>query len=72
MIERGLREFPEEADKMTDVISYPFWYTAVLVGEAFSSIDDLYERIVNDELVVGGVSVVGGNTLTLPFSVGTS
>ena len=72
MIERGLREFPEEADKMTDVISYPFGYTATLVGEAFSSIDDLYERIVNDELVVGGVSVVGGNTLTLPFSVGIS
>ena len=57
---------------MTDVISYPFGYTATLVGEAFSSIDDLYERIVNDELVVGGVSVVGGNTLTLPLSVGTS
>ena len=72
MIERGLREFPEEADKMTDVISYPFGYTAVLVGEAFSSIDDLYKRIVNDELVVGGVSVVGGDTLTLPFSVGTN
>ena len=44
---------------MTDVISYPFGYTAVLVEEAFASIDDLYERIVNDELVVGGVSVVG-------------
>ena len=72
MIERGLREFPEEADKMTDVISYPFWYTAVLVGEAFSSIDDLYKRIVNDELVVGGVSVVVRNTLTLPFSVATN
>ena len=72
MIERGLREFPEEADKMTDVISYPFGYSTVLVGEAFASIDDLYERIINDELVVGGVFVVGGNTLTLPFSVGTS
>ena len=72
MIERGLREFPEEDDKMTDVISYPFGYSAVLVGEAFASIDDLYKRIVNDELVVGGVSVVGGNTLTLPFSVGIS
>ena len=72
MIERGLREFPEEADKMINIISYPFGYTTVLVGEAFSSIDDLYERIVNDELVVGGVSVVGGNTLTLPLSVGTS
>ena len=57
---------------MTNVISYPFGYSAVLVGEAFASIDDLYEWIVNDELVVGGVSVVGGNTLTLPFSVGTS
>ena len=57
---------------MTDVISYPFGYTAALVGEAFSSIDDLYERIVNDELVVGGVSIVGGNTLTLPLSVETS
>ena len=67
-----MREFPEEADKMTDVIAYPFGYTAALVGEVFSSIDDLYERIVNDELVVGGVSVVGGNTLTLPFSVGIS
>ena len=71
MIERGLREFPEEADKMTNVISYPFGYTAVLVGEAFSSIDDLYEQIVNDELVVGGVLAVVRNTLTLPFSVMT-
>ena len=55
---------------MTDVISYPFGYTAVLVGEAFSSIDDLYERIVNDELVVGGVSIVDRNTLTLPLTGG--
>ena len=66
MIKRGLREFPEEVDQMSDVISYPFGYTAVLVGEVFASIDDLHERIVNDELVVGGVSVVAGNTLTLP------
>ena len=70
MIKRGLREFPKEADQMTDVISYPFGYTAVLVGEAFASIDDLHERIVHDELVVGGVSVVAGNTLTLPTSIG--
>ena len=65
-----MREFPEEADKMTDVISYPFWYTVVLVGEVFASINDLHEHIVHDELVVGGVSVVAGNTLTLPTSVG--
>ena len=67
MIERGLREFPEEADKMTDVVSYPFGYTAILVGEIFASIDDLHERIVNNKLVVGGVSVVVGNTPTLPL-----
>ena len=52
---------------MTDVISYPFGYTAVLVGEVFASIDDLHEHIINDELVVGGVSVVVRNTLTLPL-----
>ena len=64
-----MREFPEEADKMTDVISYPFGYTAVLVGEAFASINNLHERLVHDELVVGGASVVAGNTLTLPTSI---
>ena len=58
MIERGLWEFLEEANKMTDVIAYPFGYTVVLACEAFTSIDDLHERIVHDELVVGGVLIV--------------
>ena len=57
--ERGLREFPEEKDKMTNIITYPFRYTAILAGEAFTSIDKLNEQIMFDELV-GGAGGVGG------------
>ena len=58
MIERVLREFPEEANQITNIIAYPFGYTAVLVGEAFAAIDELHECIFYDELVVGGVPIV--------------
>ena len=69
LIERGLREFLEEANKMTDVITYPFGYSVVLVGKAFAAINDLHEHQVHDELVVGGVSVVVENTLTFSNSI---
>ena len=68
MIERGLREFPEEEDKMTDIIAYPFGYTAVLTGEAFTAIDQVHKWVIFDEPLVGGVPVVVWKHTNVPHS----
>ena len=64
MIERGLREFPEEADKMMDIIIYPFGYSMVLACETFAAIDDLHEHNL-----WGVFPLLFENMLTFPNSV---